>query len=140
MRAVGSVQDDRREPESDLTLLCLRLAEGFRLEGYEHPVAAAVAVAARGISGLGQTEFAERFGRSEVDVEATETGAVAFVELPAEVGNILEASQRFDLLQLADLDRAFRRTPAGAIPGIEVAWTQGQLSGFATDDGALSRP
>ena len=32
MRAVGSVEDDRREPESDLTLLCLRLAEGFRLD------------------------------------------------------------------------------------------------------------
>ena len=62
MRAVGSVEDDRREPESDLTLLCLRLAEGFRLDEYQHPVAAAVAVAARGITGLGQTKFAERFG------------------------------------------------------------------------------
>ena len=68
MRAVGSVEDDRREPESDLTLLCLRLAEGFRLDEYEHPVAAAVAVAARGITGLGQMKFAERFGSSEADV------------------------------------------------------------------------
>ncbi|MDG2908034.1 MAG: hypothetical protein P6D49_07005 [Acidimicrobiales bacterium] len=132
MRVVGSVEDDRREPESDLTLLCLRLAEGFRPEGYQHPVAAAVAVAARGITGLGQTEFAERFGRSEVDVEAAETGAVAFVELPAEVGDILEASQRFDLLQLADLDRAFRRLPAES-DAVVVDWVQGQFAGLAVD-------
>ena len=109
MRAVGSVEDARREPESDLTLLCLRLAEGFRPDEYEHPVAAAVAVAARGITGLGQMKFAERFGRSEADVDAAETGAVAFIDLSAEVGDLLEASQRFDLLQLAALDRAFRR-------------------------------
>ena len=92
MRAVGSVEDDRREPESDLTLLCLRLAEGFRPDEYEHPVAAAVAVAARGITGLGQMKFAERFGRSEADVDAAETGAVAFIALSAEVGALLEAS------------------------------------------------
>ena len=132
MRAVEPIRIEWREPEADLTLLCLRLAEGFRLEGYEHPVAAAVAVAARGITGLGQTEFAERFGRSEVDVEATETGAVAFVELPAEVGDILEASQRFDLLQLADLDRAFRRLPTES-DAVVVDWVQGQFAGLAVD-------
>ena len=38
MRAVGSIDDARREPESDLTLLCLRLAEGFRLDEYDDDV------------------------------------------------------------------------------------------------------
>ena len=132
MRAVGSVEDDRREPESDLTLLCLRLAEGFRLDEYEHPVAAAVAVAARGITGLGQMKFAERFGRSEADVDAAETGAVAFIDLSAEVGDLLEASQRFDLLQLADLDRAFRRLPVESDATV-VDWAQGQFAGLNVD-------
>jgi hypothetical protein len=141
MRAVGSVEVDQTESDVDLTFLCLRMAEGFRHRGAAHPVAAAVALAARGTTGLDRAAFAERFGRKEDGVEAVEAGAVAFEELPGEVGDLLEASGRFDLLQLADLDRAFRRTPVDVVVDLHVegVWIQGRLAGMAACVGVPAR-
>jgi hypothetical protein len=138
MRAVGSIDDDRREPAADLTFLCLMMAEDFLVREYRHPVAAALALAARGVTGLERPAFAERFDRTEDEVAATEGGSVAFTDLPVEVGDLLESSQKYDLLQLADLDRAFSRLAVRS--SLESAsWTQGQFAGLAVYAGASSR-
>lgn len=116
-------------------LLCIRAAEDFDGRGCAHPVAAAAALVARGVAGLDRVAFAERFGRSESEVEATEAGAVAFGDLPDEVGNLLEASGRLDLLQIADLDRAYRCLAAAVMADlpIDCVWIQGRLAGMAVD-------
>ena len=113
------------EPRGDLTLLCLRLAEELHSDGVEHPVAAALAVAARGVSGLEPAAFARYLGWDEATVRATESGLVGFADLPPEVGDLLASTGRIDLLQVADLERC------RVSPTLAAAWVQAPFPGMA---------
>jgi hypothetical protein len=88
----------------DLTGLCEKVAQRLERQQFRHPVAAAAALAARGLSGLSQADFAYESGLLASEVTQAETGETAFGELPAPIGDVLEAHPGIDLLALADLD------------------------------------
>lgn len=92
----------------DLTRLCLLLAERYRAADMPHPVAAAAAVTARGLTGLDPAAFSRRHSLHPSEVVAGEAGEVAFGDLSASLGTILEASGQVCLLQLADQDLGYR--------------------------------
>jgi len=98
----------------DRTGLTEHLARRLRAEGASHPVAGAVALAARGSRQLTVSEFSTEFGVAVDAVRAAEAGQTAFAELPAEVGAVAE-STGVDLLSLADLEQAWR-APSSAVP------------------------
>ncbi len=85
----------------DVVLFCERLAERLQRAGYAHPVAAAVAQAARGHHGMDIEAFAAHLGLPPVDVRAAERGEVAFADLPDAVTSAFGAGE---LLSLAELD------------------------------------
>jgi hypothetical protein len=87
----------------DLTRLVERLAARLADEGARHPVAAAVAIACRGRSGLDRAPFAASIGIDTDIVTACERGDVAFADLPAP---LVADHEGLDLLALADLDAA----------------------------------
>lgn len=86
---------------SDLTRLVERLAARLRADGVRHPVAAALALACRGRTGLDIAPFAASVGLDPDVVAACEAGEVAFGELPAA---LVAEHDDLDLLALADLD------------------------------------
>ncbi len=88
----------------DLTGLCEKVAERLRQHGSTHPVAAAAALAARGLSGLDQPRFAHLTGLPASTIASAEAGEIPFGDLPAALGDLLEAHSGIDLLALADLD------------------------------------
>ncbi len=94
----------------DPTLVIERMARRIRTSGAAHPVAAAVALAARGHMRLDQIEFAANVGRSVDHVRSNEAGTVAFGDLPSEVGSAA-ASTGADLLALADLEKEWQEHP-----------------------------
>jgi len=98
---------------SEVTRLCLRMAERFRAADVSHPVAAAASVTARGLTGLGPAAFSRRHSLDRSDVAAGEAGEVAFGDLSVAIGTILEDSGKVCLLQLADLDLGYRTDRAG---------------------------
>ncbi len=93
----------------EMTHAVLGLATRYREAGLVHPVAAATAVAARGVIGTDRAAFAEQHGLDEELVEDCEAGRVPFAALPDAVGALVEGSGYVCLLQLADLDREVRR-------------------------------
>jgi hypothetical protein len=88
----------------DRTRLVERLAAQFAARGVAHPVAAAVAVACRGNSGLDVDDFARERALEVAVVRACEAGAVAFGDLPA---SLVEDHEGLDLLALADLAASY---------------------------------
>ena len=95
---------------SDLTRVCERLARHLDRSGATHPVAAAVALAARGHRGRDTDEFAGVLGLPVDTIRRAESGDIAWEELPDIIGDLLEAMPNIDLLALADLDAAYRGT------------------------------
>jgi hypothetical protein len=93
---------------SDLTDLCERLARRLHRSGAAHPVAAAVALAARGHRGLDVDEFARAVGLPADTVRRAEAGDIVWEDLPAVLGDLVESMPSVDLLALADLDAAYR--------------------------------
>ncbi|HEX7096596.1 MAG TPA: hypothetical protein VF183_11980, partial [Acidimicrobiales bacterium] len=71
--------------------------------GARHPVAAAVAIACRGNTGLEREAFAASIGVDVAMVDACETGAVPFEELP----DAITEHGGLDLFALADLDATY---------------------------------
>jgi len=100
--------------ERDMTGLVVLLARRYRAEGMEHSVAAATAVAARGVAGLDRRSFARRFDLTDADLDACEAGRVPFGDLPATLGALVMGSRRVDLLQLADCDLTGLGVDSGA--------------------------
>jgi len=92
----------------DATAMCELLALRLDEQGARHPVAGAVALAARGHLGLAQREFAQFVGLDSADVQSSEKGEVPFGELPRELGSVLAQIEGLDLLALADMSRATR--------------------------------
>lgn len=88
------------------------LARRLRRRGVAHPVAGAVALAARGSARRDPVEFAAMIGCSAETVAAGEAGSIAFGELDPEIG-LLAATAGADLMVLADLEQAWRGSPPG---------------------------
>jgi hypothetical protein len=96
----------------DPTNVIERMASGLRSAGAAHPVAGAVALAARGHARLDQRDFAASVGESVDHVHSTEVGEIAFGDLPLHVGNTA-AALGIDLLALADLENTWHTAPGG---------------------------
>lgn len=99
---------------SDLTRVCERLAQQLHRRGATHPVAAAVALAARGHLGLAVDEFADTVDLPIDTVQRAEAGDIAWEHLPDILGSILDTMPGIDLLALADLDSSYRAPGADA--------------------------
>lgn len=91
--------------DTDQTLLCERLAERLRDQGYAHPVSAAVALAVRANLACDRAAFATRLGLDLGAVEAIDAGAVALDDLPPAV--LLQARHELhlDLDHLGSIER-----------------------------------
>lgn len=93
---------------SDLTRVCERIADRLHRSGATHPVAAAVALAARGHLGLDIDGFARAVGLGVDTVRSAEAGDIAWEDLPDVLGAVVESMPSVDLLALADLDAGYR--------------------------------
>ena len=89
----------------DVTLFCERLAERLRSKGVAHPVAAAVALAARGHRGVDTDTFAVAIGIDADELRAIEAGTVAFADLPDELACAFAEVPTASLFLMADLER-----------------------------------
>jgi len=88
--------------------MCELLSKRLAATGAVHPVAGAVALAARGHLGMSRDEFAELNGLDSCLVAAAEEGRVPFGRLPSEIDWVLDDIKGLDLLSLADAARATR--------------------------------
>ena len=95
---------DHDDAGLDVTLFCERLAERLRSKGVTHPVAAAVALAARGHRGVDVQPFADAIGLSTPLLRQVEAGAIAFADLPDEVALAFARIPSASLFLMADLD------------------------------------
>ena len=101
------------------TDVIVRLAAALLIEGYEHPVAASVAQAAR-IHALAAPEpFALRLGVDAFTLHRAEAGLVAFEQLPAAYLAFVDGIElAIDLVSLRELAAAVdgqgRSEPSGA--------------------------
>lgn len=102
-----SKADDARLLRRDATAMIERMAAQARTAGLDHPVAAAVALAARVSQLAGPEGFADRNGISISQLVEAEAGSVRFGDLPAGLDSVLSGMD-IDLLSLADLERAWR--------------------------------
>lgn len=87
----------------DATAACERLARRLERSGAVHPVAGAMALAARGHIGVARQEFADLVGLDVAYLGAVEDGRVPFGRLPTEIDWVLAEIDGLDLLALADL-------------------------------------
>jgi hypothetical protein len=97
----------------DLTRLCEKVAHELATRGVAQPVAAAVAIACRGRSGLEPAAFAASIGVDVAVVDACEAGRVAFGDLPAA---LVADHTGLDLFALADLEATMRGRAGGTVP------------------------
>lgn len=107
--------EEARRLRRDATAMVERMAVQARAAGLTHPVAAAVALAARVGNLAGPEEFADLTGIPLAHLAEAESGAVRFGELPAGYDGVL-ASLEVDLLSLADLEAEWRRGGHGDGP------------------------
>jgi len=91
----------------DATAMIERMAVQARTAGVGHPVAAAVALAARVSQLRGPEEFADRNGIPITRLVEAESGSVRFGDLPAGLDSVL-SGMNIDLLSLADLEREWQ--------------------------------
>ena len=89
----------------DMTILCERLAERLRSKGVPHPVAAAVALVARGHRGVDIEPFAAAIGIATDELRQIEAGTVAFADLPDEVAFAFADIPSASLFLMADFER-----------------------------------
>jgi hypothetical protein len=99
--------EEARVLRRDATAMVERMAVQARAAGVAHPVAAAVACAARVGALTGPEDFAERHGIPIAELSAAEAGLIRFGDLPRAYDPVL-AALGLDLLSLADLDASWR--------------------------------
>lgn len=99
--------EEARLLRRDATAMVERMAAQVRAAGFGHPVAAAVALAARVSELTGAQEFADRHGVPLARLVEAEAGIVRFGELPQAYDPVL-ATLGIDLLSLADLEASWR--------------------------------
>src|SRR5688500_3015372 len=93
----------------DMTIFCERLAERLRSKGVPHPVAAAVALVARGHRGVDVEPFAVALGVDADRLRQIEAGSVAFADVPDEVALAFACIPSARLLLMADYERRINR-------------------------------
>jgi len=93
----------------DMTQVCERLAERLRSKGVAHPVAAAVALAARGHRAVDIERFAGAIGVDAHQLSQVEAGNVAFVDLPDELAWAFARIPSASLFLMADLETRMSR-------------------------------
>ena len=98
-------------PPADITATVQMVAARLLQRGAAHPVAAALAIAARGQDGTTVDEFAAAYGLHSSTVRSLEAGDVALEDLPDLIADVLDRTGRVDLLAMADLDTHTRQTP-----------------------------
>ena len=101
----------------DATAMVERMAARGRAAGLDHPVAAAIALAARVGALAGPETFAERHGIAPAELAAAEAGGIRFGALPPAYG-ALAVALGLDLLSLADLEAAWMRLDAERGPSL----------------------
>jgi hypothetical protein len=89
----------------DTTIFCERLAERLRSKGVTHPVAAAVALVARGHRGVDVDPFATAIGVDADELRQIEAGSVAFADIPDEVAVAFACIPSASLFLMADVER-----------------------------------
>ena len=94
----------------DATLFCERLAERLRSQGVTHPVAAAVALTARGSRGVDVDAFAEGVGIHGAQLRSVEAGEIAFADVPDEVTIAFAGMPTASLFLIADFSAESPRT------------------------------
>ena len=92
----------------DTTIFCERLAQRLRSRGVAHPVAAAVALVARGHRGVDAEPFAAAIGLDACVLRSVEAGAVAFTDLPDELAIAFASIPSANLFLMADFERGSR--------------------------------
>ncbi|MEO8695302.1 MAG: hypothetical protein ABI658_17385 [Acidimicrobiales bacterium] len=92
----------------DMTISCERLAQRLRSRGATHPVAAAVALVARGHRGVDTEPFAAAIGIDARSLRAVEAGAVAFADLPDEIAIAFAEVPSANLFLIADFERGMK--------------------------------
>ena len=93
------------DPDVDMTIACERLAERLRSKGVTHPVAAAVALVARGHRGIDIQPFADVIGVDALELRQVEAGTVAFADPPDAVSIAFARIPSASLFLMADLER-----------------------------------
>lgn len=99
---------ETRDLRRDATAMVERMAVRGRAAGLDHPVAAAIALAARVSELAGPEAFAERHGIAPAELAAAEAGVVRLGALSPGYGSIVVALG-LDLLSLADLEASWAR-------------------------------
>ena len=120
MRSVNSPEPTRPEPvmqeaatvtpdryRTDVTRLTERIAIRLSSEGAEHPVAAAVTIAVRGMLRMEPVDYAARLGLVPADLRALEVGTVALADLPTPLWRLVHDCG-MEPVMLVDLDRQLR--------------------------------
>lgn len=92
---------------TDVTSLTERIAIRMAGEGAEHAVAAAVAIAVRGMSRLEPREYADTLGIAPADLRALEAGTVPLADLPASLWRLIHEHD-LEPVMLVDLDQQLR--------------------------------
>ena len=93
----------------DMTIFCERLAERLRSKGVPHPVAAAVALVARGHRGVDVEPFAAAIGVDARQLRQIEAGSVAFADIPDEVAIAFACIPSANLFLITDFDAQIDR-------------------------------
>jgi hypothetical protein len=92
---------------TNVTTLTERIAIRLAGEGAEHPVAAAVAIAVRGMLRAEPADYAVQLDLPLADVRALEAGTVALSALPASLWRLVH-DHGLEPVMLVDLDRRLR--------------------------------
>ena len=97
-------ETDHDDVDLDMTIFCERLAERLRSKGVRHPVAAAVALVARGHRGVDVEPFAAAIGVDARQLRQIEAGSVAFADIPDEVAIAFACIPSANLFLITDFD------------------------------------
>ena len=90
-----------------MTTLTERIAIQLAADGADHPVAAAVTIALRGIARQQRDQFADSLAIALADLHALEAGTVALAALPTTLWSLVHKHD-FEPVSLVDLDRKLR--------------------------------
>jgi hypothetical protein len=93
----------------DPNIFCERLAERLHAQGVAHPVAAAVALTARGLGAKDVDQLAAEIGVPTSPLRDIEAGTVAFVDLPDELLHAFARIPSASLFLMADLESRLAR-------------------------------
>lgn len=105
MAATATVTPNRYG--TNVNTLAARIAIRLSGDGAEHPVAAAITIAVRGMLRIEPADYAVQLGLTPADVRALEAGTVALSDLPTSLWRLVH-DHGMEPVMLVDLDRQLR--------------------------------